>query len=44
MLDDLTLFELAWTAGALGFDDEAQTLLARAREAGSRRSLPPRPR
>ena len=39
MLDDLTLFDLAGTAATLGFHDEAQTLLRRAREAGSRREL-----
>lgn len=40
MLDDLTLFELAHTACVLGLVNQAQTLLARAHEAGSRRALP----
>jgi len=40
MLDDLTLFDLACTAGTLGFHDEAHTLHHRACEAGSRRVLP----
>jgi tetratricopeptide (TPR) repeat protein len=40
MLDDLTLFELAHTASVLGRHDQAQTLLGRAHEAGSRRTLP----
>lgn len=40
MLDELTLFELAYTAHALGFADEARALLGRAHDAGSRRVLP----
>ncbi|HKC80376.1 MAG TPA: tetratricopeptide repeat protein, partial [Gemmatimonadaceae bacterium] len=42
MLDDFTLFELATAADALGFHDQAHTLLGRARDAGSCRSLPAR--